>query len=94
MDGKEVDVDKTILEAIGDPLTHLVRNSIDHGVERPEVRTAAGKPAMGTVHLQAYHQAGKVRIDVADDGGGINPERLKQQSGGEGRHYAPSKPPA
>jgi two-component system, chemotaxis family, sensor kinase CheA len=80
MDGKDVDVDKTILEAIGDPLTHLVRNSIDHGIERPEVRTAAGKPAMGTVQLRAYHEAGKVRIDVADDGGGIDPARLKKKA--------------
>ena len=71
MDGKEVDVDKTILEAIGDPLTHLVRNSIDHGVERPDVRVAANKPAAGTIHLKAYHEAGKVRIDIADDGGGL-----------------------
>lgn len=80
MDGKEVEVDKTILEAIGDPLTHLVRNSIDHGVERPEVRQAAGKQAMGIVKLRAYHQAGKVRIDVGDDGGGINPAKLKQKA--------------
>jgi two-component system chemotaxis sensor kinase CheA len=80
MDGKEVDVDKTILEAIGDPLTHLVRNSIDHGIERPETRVAAGKSPLGTVHLRAYHEAGKVRIDVADDGGGINPSRLKQKA--------------
>jgi two-component system chemotaxis sensor kinase CheA len=80
MEGKEVEVDKTILEAIGDPLTHLVRNSIDHGVERPEQRVAAGKPAMGTVQLRAYHQAGKVRIDIGDDGGGIIPERIKQKA--------------
>ena len=80
MDGKEVEVDKTILEAIGDPLTHLVRNSIDHGVEQPEVRTAAGKKAKGTVTLRAYHQAGKVRIDVADDGAGIEPTRLRQKA--------------
>jgi two-component system chemotaxis sensor kinase CheA len=80
MEGKEVDVDKTILEAIGDPLTHLVRNSIDHGIELPAVRQAAGKPAAGTVRLHAYHQAGKVRIDVADDGGGIHPAKLKQKA--------------
>lgn len=80
MEGKEVEVDKTILEAIGDPLTHLVRNSIDHGVERPEQRVAAGKPATGTVQLRAYHQAGKVRIDIGDDGGGIIPERIKKKA--------------
>jgi two-component system chemotaxis sensor kinase CheA len=80
MDGKEVEVDKTILEAIGDPLTHLVRNSIDHGIEMPAKRTAAGKAAGGVVQLRAYHQAGKVRIDVADDGGGIHPAKLKQKA--------------
>jgi two-component system chemotaxis sensor kinase CheA len=80
MDGKEVEVDKTILEAIGDPLTHLVRNSIDHGVELPEVRTSGGKKAKGTVTLRAYHQAGKVRIDVADDGAGIEAARLRRKA--------------
>jgi two-component system chemotaxis sensor kinase CheA len=80
MDGKEVDVDKTILEAIGDPLTHLVRNSIDHGVERPDVRVAAASRPSGTIHLKAYHEAGKVRIDIADDGGGIYPEKLKKKA--------------
>ena len=80
MDGKEVEVDKTILEAIGDPLTHFVRNSIDHGVERPDVRTAGGKKAKGTVTLRAYHQAGKVRIDVADDGAGIEVARLRSKA--------------
>jgi len=80
MDGKEVEVDKTILEAIGDPLTHLVRNSIDHGVELPEVRTAGGKKTKGTVTLRAYHQAGKVRIDVADDGAGIEASRLRSKA--------------
>jgi two-component system, chemotaxis family, sensor kinase CheA len=80
MDGKEVEVDKTILEAIGDPLTHLVRNSIDHGVELPDVRTAGGKKAKGTVTLRAYHQAGKVRIDVADDGAGIEAARLRRKA--------------
>lgn len=80
VDGKEVEVDKTIIEAIGDPLTHLVRNSIDHGIEKPDVRMAAGKKAEGTINLRAYHQAGKVRIDIIDDGGGINPAKLKQKA--------------
>ena len=80
IDGKDVEVDKTILEAIGDPLTHLVRNSIDHGVERPDVRAASGKQARGTVTLRAYHQAGQVRIDVADDGAGIDATRLRQKA--------------
>ena len=84
IEGKEVEVDKTIVEAIGDPLTHLVRNSCDHGVELPEVRTAAGKPAKGTIHLKAFYQAGKVRIEINDDGGGIDPEKLKQKAVSKG----------
>ncbi len=80
MEGKEVEVDKTIIEAIGDPLTHLVRNSVDHGVEKPSVRVAAGKNAVGTITLRAYHQAGKVRIDIVDDGGGIDARKLKQKA--------------
>ena len=87
MDGKEVEVDKTILEAIGDPLTHLVRNSIDHGVEPPDVRTASGKKAKGTVTLRAYHQAGKVRIDVADDGAGIDADAAAAEGRREGRDH-------
>jgi two-component system chemotaxis sensor kinase CheA len=80
MEGKDVEVDKTILEAIGDPLTHLVRNSIDHGIESPDVRAAKGKIPNGTVSLRAYHQAGKIRIDIADDGAGIDPARLKEKA--------------
>jgi two-component system chemotaxis sensor kinase CheA len=77
INGKDVEFDKTIIEAIGDPLTHLVRNSVDHGVELPEVREQQGKPACGTVHLRAYHQDGKVNIAISDDGGGIDADRLK-----------------
>lgn len=80
VEGKDVEVDKTIVEAIGDPLTHLVRNSCDHGVEMPEKRLAAGKPAKGTIHLKACYQAGKVRIEITDDGGGIDPEKLKAKA--------------
>ncbi len=78
--GKEVEVDKSIIEAISDPLTHLVRNALDHGIEPPEQRTAAGKPPEGRLQLRAYHQAGKVCLDVVDDGRGIDPERLKQKA--------------
>ena len=80
VEGKEVEVDKTIVEAIGDPLTHLIRNSCDHGVEMPDVRVAAGKPAKGTIKLKACYQAGKVRIEIKDDGGGIDPEKLKKKA--------------
>ena len=77
IDGKDVELDKTIIEAIGDPLTHLIRNSVDHGVESPDVRQQNGKPAEGTVHLKAFHQDGKVNISISDDGAGIDAARLK-----------------
>ena len=80
LDGVEVEIDRTIIEAIGDPLTHLIRNSCDHGVETPEVRVAAGKPQTGNIHLKAYHQAGKVFLEIVDDGAGIDPERLKAKA--------------
>ena len=76
MEGRETELDRTILEAIKDPLTHLVRNSIDHGVETPEVRTAAGKPAEGTLLLRAFHEGGRVVVEIRDDGAGIDPERV------------------
>lgn len=78
--GQEVELDKSILEAIGDPLTHLIRNSIDHGIESPAVRSQQGKPAVGTVALRAFHQAGKVGIQIVDDGRGIDAERLKEKA--------------
>lgn len=75
--GEETELDKTVLEKINDPLVHLVRNSVDHGVESNEIRLAAGKSAQGTVTLQSYHQSGKLVIEVSDDGGGLNAEKLK-----------------
>jgi len=84
IEGKDVEVDKTIIEAIGDPLTHLVRNSVDHGLENPDVRVAAGKPAEGMVCLKASHQSGKVHIEVRDDGAGIDPEKLKRKAAERG----------
>ena len=80
VEGREVEVDKSIIEAISDPLTHLIRNSVDHGLEPPAVRTAAGKRSQGTVVLRAFHQAGKVRIDIQDDGGGINPSVIREKA--------------
>jgi len=76
MTGEHTELDKTVLEKIGDPLIHLVRNSVDHGIEKPEVRVQAGKPMMGTVHLDAYHKGGNITIEVKDDGGGMNKERI------------------
>src|SRR5215470_6136378 len=68
MEGKETELDKTIVEAIKDPLTHIVRNSADHGIETPERRLAAGKPAEGRLMLRAYHEGGQVNIEISDDG--------------------------
>ncbi len=80
MEGNEVEVDKTIVEAIADPLTHLIRNSCDHGIETPEVRVAAGKPESGDVLLRAFHQAGKVMIEITDNGAGMDPAKLRRKA--------------
>jgi two-component system chemotaxis sensor kinase CheA len=74
--GGETELDKTVVEKIGDPLTHLVRNSMDHGIEPAELRIARGKPAKGTLKLNAYHDAGSIVIEVSDDGGGLNKEKI------------------
>ena len=76
LEGRDTELDKTILEAIKDPLTHVVRNAIDHGIEAPEVRVAAGKPAEGTLTMRAFHEGGQVNIEVSDDGAGIDPARI------------------
>lgn len=74
--GAETELDKTVVEKIGDPLMHLVRNSMDHGIESAEVRQARGKPAQGVVKLNAYHDSGSIVIEVSDDGGGLNRDRI------------------
>jgi two-component system chemotaxis sensor kinase CheA len=76
LEGKDVELDKTIIEAIGDPLTHLVRNSVDHGIEAPSVRQQAGKNPTGQIYLKAYHEAGQVNIEISDDGKGLDGNRL------------------
>ncbi len=76
MTGDQTELDKTVMEKIGDPLVHLIRNSVDHGVEAPAARTAAGKSPTGTVYLEAYHKGGNITIEVGDDGGGLNRERI------------------
>jgi two-component system chemotaxis sensor kinase CheA len=80
MEGQETELDKTIIEAIKDPLTHLVRNAVDHGIEPVERRVAAGKPETGRLVLRAYHEGGQVNIEIADDGAGIDPTKLKAKA--------------
>jgi two-component system chemotaxis sensor kinase CheA len=79
MEGKETELDKTIVEAIKDPLTHLVRNSVDHGIERPDERLAAGKQSEGRLLLRAYHEGGQVNIEIIDDGRGLNLDRIRKK---------------
>lgn len=78
--GHETDLDKSLLDAIAEPLTHIVRNAVSHGIETPEQRTNAGKPATGTVRLNAYHQANQLIVEVTDDGRGIEIERIKSKA--------------
>jgi two-component system chemotaxis sensor kinase CheA len=80
MEGRETELDKTIIEAIKDPLTHIIRNSVDHGIEAPADRIAKGKPEEGCLFLRAYHEGGQVNIEIRDDGKGIDPERIKQKA--------------
>lgn len=80
MEGKETELDKTLIEAIKDPLTHIVRNSCDHGIETPEKRIANGKDEEGVLLLRAFHEGGQVNIEIIDDGGGIDPERIKAKA--------------
>lgn len=78
--GEETELDKQVIESIGDPLLHMIRNSCDHGVETPEVRLAKGKPRMGTVNLSAYHEGNHVVIEIKDDGAGMDPDKLKRKA--------------
>jgi two-component system, chemotaxis family, sensor kinase CheA len=76
MTGEQTELDKTVLEKIGDPLVHLVRNSIDHGIESPEARVKAGKSATGIVHLDACHRGGHIAVEIRDDGNGLDKDRI------------------
>ncbi|ODV12639.1 MAG: chemotaxis protein CheA [Thiobacillus sp. SCN 64-317] len=78
--GAETELDKTVVEKIGDPLMHLVRNAMDHGIEPAAARVAAGKPAKGSLRLNAYHDSGSIVIEVADDGGGLKKERILKKA--------------
>ena len=74
--GSEAELDKSVVEKLGDPLMHLVRNALDHGIESPEIRVAKGKPAKGTLRLNAYHESGSIVIEIIDDGAGMNREKI------------------
>ena len=80
MDGEDTEIDKSMLELLGDPLTHLVRNAADHGVESIEAREAAGKPAEGTIALKAFHRSGRIVIEISDDGAGIDVARVRSKA--------------
>ena len=80
MVGRETELDRSLLESVKDPLTHLVRNAIDHGLETPEGRRAAGKPAEGVLTLRAYHEGGQVVVEVCDDGAGIDADRIAEKA--------------
>jgi two-component system, chemotaxis family, sensor kinase CheA len=79
-DGEETEIDKSMLELLGDPLTHLIRNAADHGIESTEVRLAANKPAEGLIHMRAFHRAGRIVIEISDDGAGIDTVRVRAKA--------------
>jgi two-component system chemotaxis sensor kinase CheA len=80
MSGENTEVDKTVIEQLSDPMTHLIRNALDHGLETPEERMAVGKPAEGTIHLGAEHRSGRIIIEISDDGRGINRARVLEKA--------------
>ena len=80
MEGQETELDRTIIEAIKDPLTHIIRNAVDHGIETPEKRVKAGKPREGRLSIRAFHEGGQVNIEIADDGAGIDAEHVKNKA--------------
>lgn len=80
IDGADTELDRTLIESIRDPLTHLIRNSVDHGIEPPDVRVARGKPRVGRLSLRAFNESGRVTIEVADDGGGIAFEKVREKA--------------
>ena len=90
--GKDVELDKTIIEAINDPLTHLVRNSVDHGIEMPAERKRLGKTEVGLVILKAYHEAGQVVIEISDDGKGLDGDALAASAVNKGLHHPRTGP--
>jgi two-component system chemotaxis sensor kinase CheA len=92
--GESTELDKGLIEKIADPLTHLIRNSLDHGIEMPEKRVAAGKSPTGTITLNAFHQGGNIVIEVADDGGGLNRSRILAKAKERGMNVSDDMPDA
>lgn len=84
LSGESTELDKTVMEKIGDPLVHLIRNSLDHGIEIPAVRLAAGKSETGEIHLNAYHEGGNIVIEITDDGAGLNLEKILSKAKSSG----------
>ncbi len=80
LDGEDTELDRTVIEQLGDPLVHMIRNAIDHGIEPPAAREAAGKPATGTIRLSAFHQGGFVVIRITDDGRGLDPTKIRSKA--------------
>jgi two-component system, chemotaxis family, sensor kinase CheA len=91
--GEQTELDKTVMEKIGDPLLHLVRNALDHGLEPPARRSEAGKPATGCLHLHAYHQGGAIVIEVSDDGAGLNRDKILRKAREQGLVGEDETPP-
>ena len=84
MQGADTELDRQVLEVIKDPLTHMVRNSADHGIENPADRKAAGKPEKGTIRLNAYHEGGSITIEISDDGKGLNFAAIRRKAAERG----------
>jgi two-component system chemotaxis sensor kinase CheA len=80
LDGEDTEVDRTVVEKLNDPLAHMIRNAIDHGLESPDTRVDKGKPSTGTISIRAYHKSGNIVIEVSDDGQGLNHERIKEKA--------------
>ena len=90
--GEHTELDKGVIEKLTDPLTHIVRNSIDHGIELPAERLAAGKPAMGTVRMSAFHQGGRIVVEISDDGKGLARERILAKAKEQGMPVSDEMP--
>ena len=92
-EGEDTELDRTIVDELSDPLVHMIRNSVDHGIEKPEVRLQQGKPANGTIFLKAFHQGGNIVIEIKDDGGGLDRDRIRAKAIEKGLLKPEENPP-